>query len=887
MPFKLLTDFDALQNVTEQFSVELPNYITNNLNPNFEIRDYQKEAFNRFSFYLNNYKKRVRPTQLLFQMATGSGKTLIMAGCILQLYKQGYRNFIFFVDSTNIIEKTKDNFLNSASNKYLFNQQIQFDDKAIILKQVENFATCSDVFGNADEDCINIHFTTIQGLHSRLNNPKENALTFEDFENRKIVLLSDEAHHMNVDTIRNAGKQLSIKEFEEYDSWEGTAMRIFRSDKENLLIEFTATAELHQEAIAQKYDDKLLYDYSLKKFYLAKYSKEVNVLQASLSRVERALQAIILSQYRLLVFAQHNILIKPVVLFKSNCVNIPKQRDENKIVSSEFKAEFLYKIETLKPADIEKIRDNAPEKGIIKSAFEFFKTNGTTIENLIIQLKDAFAEDKTISVDSTTDKGETQIVINTLEEPNNAIRAVFAVDALNEGWDVLNLFDIVRLYNTRDAKNGVPGKTTMSEAQLIGRGARYCPFQLVDTQPKYQRKYDEDLNNPLRICEELFYHSETNSRYIDELNKALDKIGIKPITTTKRQHYLKEEFKSTLFYKKGIIYLNQQSRHGNEDVNQFPEYLKNKYHYYKVKTGTSSEGILIKNETVNIAREAEVPYSANIKNLGLAVIKKALQKLSFYTFSSIQKYYPNVNSIDEFIISNSYLGSQNVEISGRTTEVFELTQEEKLNCALQILQTLQPDIEKGNIEFKGSTVFSPNAIEKVFKDREMNFSLSADGDAETGYPMSRPKIEKHYLDLSKESWYAYQENYGTSEEKKLVLFIKGAMVKLKKRYEDVYLLRNEKSFQIYRFSDGKPFEPDFVLFLKEKKNSETFIYQLFIEPKGEGYMEGDSWKEDFLKDIENKIVIHQSTNYKLIGLPFYNSESIYQKEFNLSFEKFQ
>ena len=879
MAFKLLTDFDTLQNAMEQFNDELPCYITNNLNPNFEIRDYQKEAFNRFDFYLNTYKKRVKPSQLLFQMATGSGKTLIMAGCILQLYKQGYRNFIFFVDSTNIIEKTKDNFLNSASSKYLFNQQIQFDDSPIILKQVENFA-------NADEDCINIHFTTIQGLHSRLNNPKENALTFEDFEDKNIVLLSDEAHHMNVDTMRNAGKQLSIKEFEEYDSWEGTAMRIFRSSKENMLLEFTATAELHQEAIAQKYDDKLLYDYSLKKFYLAKYSKEVNVLQASLSRVERALQAIILSQYRLLVFAKHNILIKPVVMFKSNCVNIPKTRDENKIVSSEFKAEFLYKIETLKPADIEKIRDNAPEKGIIKTAFEFFKTNGTTIENLIIQLKDAFAEDKTISVDSTTDKGETQIVINTLEEPNNAIRAVFAVDALNEGWDVLNLFDIVRLYNTRDAKNGVPGKTTMSEAQLIGRGARYCPFQLDETQPKYQRKYDEDLNNPLRICEELFYHSETNSRYIDELNKALDKIGIRPITTTKRQHFLKEEFKETSFYKNGIIYINQQNKYRNEDVTQFPEYLQNKTFSYKVKTGKSSEGILIKDEEVNIAREAEIPYLVNVKALGFSVIKKAMQKLPFYTFSNLTKYYPNTNSIDEFIASNSYLGSQNVEISGRTTEVKELTQEEKLNCALHILKTLQPDIERGNIDFKGSTVFTPNSIQKIFEDREMNFTLSANGDAETGYPMSRPKLEKHYLDLSQENWYAYQENYGTSEEKKLVIFIKGAIAKLKKRYEDVYLLRNEKSFQLYRFSDGKAFEPDFVLFLKEKTSNETVVYQLFIEPKGEGYMEGDKWKEDFLKDIENKFVIHQSTNYKLVGLPFYNSEADIQREFTLEFDKY-
>ena len=64
----------------------------------------------------------------------------------------------------------------------------------------------------------------------------------------------------------------------------------------------------------------------------------------AINKSKRALQAIILSQYRLLVFAQNNVLIKPVVMFKSNCVNVPKKRDENKIVSSEFKTELLQKI---------------------------------------------------------------------------------------------------------------------------------------------------------------------------------------------------------------------------------------------------------------------------------------------------------------------------------------------------------------------------------------------------------------------------------------------------------------------------------------------------------------------------------------------------------------
>lgn len=699
-------------------------------------------------------------------------------------------------------------------------------------------------------------------------------------------MLSDEAHHMNVDTLRNTGKQLSISEFEEYDSWEGTAMRIFHSNKENILLEFTATAELHDRAIANKYDDKLLYDYSLKKFYLARYSKEVNVLQASLPPIQRALQAVILSQYRLLVFAQHNLNIKPVVMFKSNLVNVPKKRDENKIVSSEFKEAFLQKIAALSVQDIEVIRDNAPKDGIIKKAFEFFKFNGTTLENLVLQLQESFSETTSISVDSISDKQATQLVINSLEEPANAIRSVFAVDALNEGWDVLNLFDIVRLYNTRDAKNGVPGKTTMSEAQLIGRGARYFPFKIKEGQEKFKRKYDEDLTNPLRICEELYYHSETNSRYIDELNKALDKIGIKPSNITRRGHFLKDDFKQSQFYKYGIIYLNNLRKERNDTVTSFPQHLRNRKYNYKVYTGFSSEATLLRENEVNQVREAELPYAVKVKALGLPVLRKAAQRLPFYTFSNISKYFPNVGSIENFILSQDYLGSSELEISGNTTSISEISQEVKLNCAIKILRELQPEIEKGKIEYSGTTEFLPSAIQKIFTDKEMNFVLSTNGDAEIGYPMSRPKIDKHFLDLSKESWYAYKENYGTSEEKKLVIFIKAAIIKLKKKYEEVYLLRNEGAFQIFRFRDGRPFEPDFVLFLKEKKSGEKIIYQLFIEPKGEVYATDDQWKEDFLLEIEEKHVIYQNTDFRLIGFPFYNSSADMQKVFTKEFKKF-
>lgn len=84
---------------------ELPSYIPDNLNPEFPLRSYQNAAFQNFITYFENPHLRKRPSQTLFHMATGSGKTLIMAGLMLYLYRQGYRNFLFFVNLSNIVQK--------------------------------------------------------------------------------------------------------------------------------------------------------------------------------------------------------------------------------------------------------------------------------------------------------------------------------------------------------------------------------------------------------------------------------------------------------------------------------------------------------------------------------------------------------------------------------------------------------------------------------------------------------------------------------------------------------------------------------------------------------------------------------------------------------------
>lgn len=833
--------------------IEAPDLILSNLKEGYGRRSYQIEAFSRFIFYINNDKLRTKPTQLLFHMATGSGKTLVMAGCILYLYEKGYRNFIFFVNSSNIIEKTRDNFLNSNASKYLFSENITIGEKQIRIKEVVNFQA-------ANQEDINIVFSTIQGLHTRLNTPKENSITYDDFVDKNIVLISDEAHHINAETKK--GPELSKEEIEEVLSWEGTVNKIFRANNENILLEFTATADLADQEIGKKYFDKLLYDYPLKQFRADGYSKEVKVLQADLAEIDRALQGIVLSQYRRKVFEKNKKLIKPVILFKSRTI-----KD-----SQTFFEQFTITVKNLKPTLIEKIkkRDTNP---IIQKAFAYFESNNISLENLVTELKNDFAAEKCITVNSKDESEEKQIAVNTLEDEVNEYRAVFAVDKLNEGWDVLNLFDIVRLYNTRDAKQGKPGKTTMSEAQLIGRGARYCPFQINAEQSIYTRKFDTDLENEMRICEELYYHSAYNPRYIDELNTALEEIGIKAKETKEIDLKLKENFKQTTFYKTGFVFINEQKKYDRADIFSLSSTLIDTTHKVSLKTGFTKTSVAFGKQDKSDLEKKQKDYT--LISFGIPVIRKAINKLEFYQFANLRKHLPNLNSITEFITSKDYLAKVKVEIEGTVEQVANLSPKEKLDATVRVLEGISEVIASDKIEFKGTKEFKPYLLKDKIKDKKLNIAVSDSEDKEYGVAQSVTSNDNLRIDLSNKEWFVFNDNFGTTEEKYLVKFINKTYDKLKAKFSDIYLVRNERHFKIYNFADGRPLEPDFLLFLTDKKKRVSLYYQIFIEPKGQHLFENDEWKEKFLMKLKDEHKIEQlweNRNYVIWGMPFFNED---------------
>jgi len=850
---------------------EIPDYVVNNLSNIFELRPYQQKAFSRFIYFINNDfdDKQNKPYQLMYNMATGSGKTMIMAGLILYLYNRGYRKFLFFVNSTNIINKTIDNFINTRSSKYLFSKKgISFNGKIVNVKKVDNFE-------DASKDDINICFTTIQKLHGDIYAEKENSLTIEDFKEQKIVFISDEAHHINTKTT----KQLSADKLAK-PSWENTIDRIFDQNLENILLEFTATLDYEHKNIVEKYKSKVIFRYDLREFKDDKYSKDVNLLRSDLSDNERILQAVILNQYKQDIALKNGIDLKPVILFKAQ--KLISQSLENK-------ANFHKIIENLNNDDVLKIKQTSTVK-IIKTAFDFYVKENISISQLVKKLKQNFALTNCISVNEenlekkSIKKGdrnqliEQQYVLNSLEDKNNPIRAIFAVNKLNEGWDVLNLFDIVRLYTTRDAQNGKAGKTTMAEAQLIGRGARYYPFKINDEQDKFKRKYDKPNNkHELKVIEDLHYHTIEDSKYISELKKALVETGIYDDENEYKEVELKlkEEFKNNPFYKNAIVFENEKKKNKYEKIQSFKDLGVSKTNIsFKLHSGQGKvTEAFDNNEKEEKSTLSKDNTSVKVSEIPLHIIKSAIAKNTFFQFSNLSKYFRQLKTNTEFITSENYLGGLSITFLGTTNRIKEITNLDFLLGLNELLMAIEKEILGNLHEYYGTDDFK---IITPLKSKFTDVSLKINKNAE--------RAKSHSEFVYDKKWYVYNDNFGTSEEKKFVEMFASRIKKIEKNYEDVFLIRNERQLKIYD-KKGRGFEPDFVLFVKQKTEP-NITYQMFIEPKGIHLKKHDEWKELFLKDLrqrfKDKTLEYNSDKYKLTAVKFYSNKE--ENEFVKDFE---
>lgn len=913
------TQKQALRNFNPEI-FEIPKFISENLK--YPFFDWQREALENFLFYQNPKSELHKsPTHLMFNMATGTGKTLLMASTILYYYNQGYRHFLFFVNQNNIVDKTENNFIDATHTKYLFNEKIVIDDKTVTIKKVDTFSD--------NPQGIEIKFTSIQKLYNDIHLQRENQTTLDDLHRRDIVMLADEAHHLNTDTNKKKGDQEELElavemtgktsEAEiEKKGWEHTVIELIlnkngkQEANKNVLLEFTATIPA-TENIAKKYEDKIINKFGLKEFLQAGYTKEINLISSTLVKKDRVMQALLFQWYRHKIALKNGITnFKPVILFRSKTI------DE----SAQDYQDFLGWMDTISSSDFEFLNNISNKIAQSKSLYEQGKSRTEQVLSYIKKetinfgeianwIKQSYQEKNIIITNSKTNKTkkektdeETEKLLNNLEDKNNHIRAIFTVDRLTEGWDVLNLFDIVRLYSGQNSggitkkANKTPEATT-KEKQLIGRGVRYYPFEFGD-KLKNKRKFDDDLNNELRVLEELYYYTyDEDSRYISHLKEELRKDGYIRDDRIIKTFGLKKEFRESDFYKNTKIWYNKQIDNPDRKKKDL-EFIKQHWNFeYKIK------GLEMSEQRVDLAQEKEEQrltvqekhtrtVSKKFKDIERHIVKKAInikakQENSLFQFEKLREEL-HIESIDD-LFSDVYLGNFELRIIGSNFIYGDVKNSDTLEMVLHFFDEFIVQLRSSIAPKIGTQEFYPASFEKLF-----------------GEPKTKT-IQENNLDDSiakNNEWYILDGFVGTSEEKSLAELIKNSIGNLEQKYKEVYLLRNEEVYKIYDFEQGRGFMPDFILFLKTKDKTKQTVgiaeinielyYQIFIEPKGNEFIGDDGtfktgkegWKEKFLEQITDKygfenVIKAENPQYRLIGLPFFNSKQ--NTKFNNEYSK--
>ena len=850
--------------ISEHTGYVIPSYINENLA--HTLRYYQDAAI-RF-FHYSQEKTVNRPNHLMFNMATGSGKTDLMAGLILYLYQErGYQNFLFTVNTNSVLMKTKDNLVNSSSDKYLFSDKIEIDGKIISVKQVERFPRI------IDQNTIYIKLSSVQKMSDDLFIQKENTMGVMDYAKHPVVVLADEAHHYSASTKTEKEKE---------NTWESAIQKILNAREDNILLEFTATVEFEKEAIYNKYKDKVVYRYALNRLMEDRYSKNVKRIQSQASDRDKMLNAVLVSQFRKYRAEFQGITetFKPIILFKSSKIDVSNKanQDFKELIASLTSDSLLDFIRKNKGADSE----------ILSLAYHYYEKNEDRLDEVISDLKRDFNARNIINANDTErgnmlEKGQYQ-ALNTLESPNNFYRVVFAVAKLTEGWDVLNLYDIVRI--EQEAKTNKTA--TMVEAQLIGRGARYYPF-LKDGVRSYQCRFDGETGNDSLILETLHYHTMNEPQYLKQLVASLKEMDLPTGKDEKNppiEIKLKKSFKQTEVYKNGKIYYNESEEVSADYFVSLDSYgIQHKQditrNFYSAIQEVSylDEGVQNETKQIHVAKFDE------------RYIKKAIQKISFYQFDNLRHYLPNIDSMSDFIYGENWLNTRNIKLFVNVPLTFTsdlLSPNDILDLTVGLLKEYETKIKSGFIKQRGTNKFVGYPISNYLTD----------------YKKRIPRVDSNTLTTQiitatevKEDFFVYETAIMNQLEHQLLERIKSRMGLLREKYgKNVYLFRMDENMhresakaeklKLHQYGNRKRydgtvadihvqgFQPDFILFLEDKEVQ----FQIFIEPKGMSVerFEKELWKEDlllYMSENHGEIdFVDQVGKVEIHGLKFYTTD---------------
>lgn len=228
---------------------------------------------------------------------------------------------------------------------------------------------------------------------------------------------------------------------------------------------------------------------------------------------------------------------------------------------------------------------------------------------------------------------------------------------------------------------------------------------------------------------------------------------------------------------------------------------------------------------------------------------------------------PTLNSISEFMYEAQWLGQiKEIQATVSTGSDAVLSRETQLLVVEKYLAYIQRMLIMNYKRQRGTNKFIGLPIKDAVQDYQKRV------------PVNYSDAGVHELiqtyDYKKAPWFVYNEAIVDKLERSLIELIQGYVEELQNKYKDVYLIRSDErntKLKLHEFAGDVShyvgFLPDFVLYLA----NESYIYQVYIEPKGTQLLEQDQWKEDLLTSIspESVDVIGENDKVKLYGVKFY------------------
>ncbi|MDR3547144.1 MAG: DEAD/DEAH box helicase family protein [Candidatus Pacebacteria bacterium] len=529
----------------------------------FSLRPYQVEALAAFQlFWKNGFDSRSLKDKTLqqgkddeggivewhkigFEMATGSGKTLLMGAAIMDLYNRGYKDFLILTPNTILFDKTIENFTprevksifgdgwnltynlvtgNSYKDKtchyeegrdisfYVFNMQ-KFYDKATLPDK------------NNGEDTMKGVPYVRRPLEDSLWRDKSgnHTISFVEFlRQRRPVIISDEAHHYQQSKTKEAIFELLPR----------------------IVLEFTATSI--EKGGSEGFGQDNLYKYPMQRYISEGYGKRIFAVGCG-TNTEKASDDVTDSDKQKLLWGMLIHLLKTESL---DAANAPVK-----------KAMLLIRARTIKHAEAVDIylknwQDSSKEFGDV---LEQVNREGTDIAKVIRKhvlknkaelIKRLSRVAKSVFTIHSENKTDEEVWADYHSLDNNNVEIVNQVRIFTEGVDYDNFYTIVVLGDAVE-------KVGVAAAQLIGRGLRLYKekreFDILSGELKEQseilhvvcergRRFDqivEEIRQKLELLpgsveiptEEEDIENKVNKKIID--NYEISILRIKPVATGK------------------------------------------------------------------------------------------------------------------------------------------------------------------------------------------------------------------------------------------------------------------------------------------------------------------------------------------------------------------